>query len=223
MNPGNYCFMNAALQCLFATPGFVGAASKSPVHRHSDLLAALTRLAANVLSGRQTSAALEALRAQCEAVLPPDIEGGKFVVAGGDNPLPFWTRSMLGRQRQQDAHEFLVKLMDALDAVATPVSGQQHSPASAGKLSQSPIHHLFELRSVPLHFRLSHSFLHTNLKVLVEQETGARLLRRLWEGVEDELAPVSVRGFASVRGRYGGRAPSSRRWQWRQTRHQASP
>ena len=146
MNPGNYCFMNAALQCLFATPGFVGAASKSPVHRHSDLLAALTRLAANVLSGRQTSAALEALRAQCEAVLPPDIEGGKFVVAEGDNPLPFWTRSMLGRQRQQDAHEFLVKLMDALDAVATPVSGQQHSPASAGKLSQSPIHHLFELR-----------------------------------------------------------------------------
>ena len=146
MNRGNYCFMNAALQCLFATRGFVDAAKKSPVHRHQEMLSTLLSLAVAVISGRGTSVQLEAVRGQCEAVLPPDMEGGKFVVAEGDNPLPFWKGSVLGRQRQQDAHEFLSKLMDALDAVAKPASGRQNSPASAGALSPSPVCQLFELR-----------------------------------------------------------------------------
>ena len=74
------------------------------------------------------------------------MEGGKFVVAEGDNPLPCWKGGVLGRQRQQDAHEFLSKLMDVLDAAAKPASGRQNSPASAGALSPSPVCQLFELR-----------------------------------------------------------------------------
>ena len=44
MNRGNYCFMNAALQCLFATRGFIDAAKKSPVHRHGEMLSTLLSL-----------------------------------------------------------------------------------------------------------------------------------------------------------------------------------
>jgi len=129
-NRGNDCFWLAAVQCLRHTPGFAAAISgalDAPEPPEPDLAGALARLLQAMDRAEGGEAALE----------PEDEALGRFREAASEAlPASDGGRRLVQRdlaeQRQQDTHEFLSQLLDALGSI--PEAGERPpSPRTTGE------------------------------------------------------------------------------------------
>jgi len=117
-NRGNDCFWLAALQCLRHIPGITDALGAHHSESADDLAAALAGLFRGMdmaaAEGRQISsedAALSAFRRAAALSLPAS-DGGRHLVQEDEK-----------EQQQQDTHEFLSQLLDALSSA--PLAGER--------------------------------------------------------------------------------------------------